>query len=62
MKELQSRLRKTIKKTKKNTALFFEKLEAEIKANYPPEVYKAYINKDPYAKLDCKWSGRMNIM
>ena len=61
MNELQSRLRKTIKKTKKNTALFFEKLEAEIKANYPPEVYKAYINKDPYAKLDCKWSGDMRL-
>ena len=61
MKELQSRLRKTIKKTKKNTALFFEKLEAEIKANYPPEVYKAYIDKDPYAKLDCKWSGDMRL-
>lgn len=61
MKELQSRLRKTIKKTKKNTALFFEKMETEIKANYPPEVYKAYIDKEPYAKLDCKWSGDMRI-
>lgn len=61
MRELQSRLRKTIKKTKKNTALFFEKLEAEIKANYPPEVYQAYIQKEPYAKLNCKWSGAMRI-
>lgn len=61
MKELQSRLRKTIKKTKNNKALFFEKIEAEIKANYPPEVYNAFINKDPYAKLDCKWSGDMRL-
>lgn len=61
MKELQSRLRKTIKKTKNNKALFFEKIEAEIKANYPPEVYKAFIDKDPYAKLDCKWSGNMRL-
>ena len=61
MKELQSRLRKTVKKTKNNKALFFEKIEEEIKANYPPEVYKAYIEKDPYAKLDCKWSGDMRL-
>lgn len=61
MKELQSRLRKTIKKTRKNKALFFEKIEAEIKANYPPEVYRAYKNKDTYAKLDFKWSGNMRI-
>ena len=61
MKELQSRLRKTIKKTKNNKALFFEKIEAEIKANYPSEVCKAYLAKDPYAKLDCKWSGDMRL-
>lgn len=61
MKELQSRLRKTVKKTKNNKALFFEKIEEEIKANYSPEVYKAYIDKDPYAKLDCKWSGDMRL-
>ena len=61
MNELLTRLRKTIKKTKNNKALFFEKLEAEIKANYPKEVYDAFINKDPYAKLDCKWSGDMRL-
>ena len=61
IKELVNRLRKTIKKTRKNKALFFENLEKEIKANYPPEVYKAYKNKDDYAKLDRKWSGDMRI-
>ena len=61
MNELLTRLRKTIKKTKNNKALFFEKLEAEIKANYPKEVYDAFMNKDPYAKLDCKWSGDMRL-
>lgn len=61
MKELQTRLRKTIKKTRKNKALFFEKLEYEIKANYPPEVYEAYKNKDDYAKLNNRWTGTMRI-
>ena len=61
MRELLIRLRKTIKRTRKNKALFFEKLEEEIKANYPPEVFKAYQNKDDYAKLDRKWTGVMRV-
>lgn len=61
MRELLTRLRKTIKRTRKNKALFFEKLEEEIKANYPPEVLNAYQNKDDYAKLDRKWTGVMRI-
>lgn len=61
MNELQTRLRKTIKKTKNNEALFFEKIEEEIKENYPPEVYDAFIKKEPYAKLDYKWSGDMRL-
>lgn len=61
MNELQTRLRKTIKKTKNNEALFFEKLEEEIKENYPTEVYNAFIKKEPYAKLDYKWSGDMRL-
>ena len=61
MRELLTRLRKTIKRTRKNKALFFEKLEEEIKANYPPEVFNAYQNKDDYAKLDRKWTGVMRV-
>ena len=61
MRELLTRLRKTIKRTRKNKALFFEKLEEEIKANYPSEVFNAYQNKDDYAKLDRKWTGVMRI-
>ena len=61
MRELLTRLRTTIKRTRKNKALFFEKLEEEIKANYPPEVFNAYQNKDDYAKLDRKWTGVMRV-
>ena len=55
--ELRSRLQKTIIKTKKNKALFFENIEEDIKNNYPKEVYTAYINKERYAKLDIRYSG-----
>ena len=61
MRELLTRLRKTIKRTRKNKALFFEKLEEEIKANYPPEVLNAYQNKDDYGKLNRKWTGVMRV-
>ena len=55
--ELRSRLQKTIIKTKKNKALFFENIEEDIKNNYPKEVYTAYVNKERYAKLDIRYSG-----
>ena len=55
--ELKSRLQKTIIKTKKNKALFFENIEEDIKNNYPKEVYTAYVNKERYAKLDIRYSG-----
>lgn len=61
MKELKSCLQKTIKRTRKNKALFFEKLEQEIKSNYPNEVYQAYKSGESYAKLDYKWVGVMRI-
>ena len=55
--ELKSRLQKTIIKTKKNKALFFDSIEEDVKNNYPKEVYTAYINKERYAKLDIRYSG-----
>lgn len=64
MTELKSRLQKTNKKSKKGKSLFFDKLEDEIKNNYPPEVYKGLQEKDTYVKLDIKKSGiiRLNNM
>lgn len=55
--ELKSRIQKTIIKTKKNKALFFKNIEDDIKNNYPPEVYQAYMAKEQYAKLDIRYSG-----
>lgn len=52
IRELTNRLQKTTIKGKKNKPLFFNSITDEIKNNYPPEVYQAYISKEHYAKLD----------
>lgn len=52
VKELGDRLKKTYKKTKNGKPLFFKDAAEDIKANYPAEVYSAYINKESVAKLD----------
>lgn len=57
IRELTNRLQKTTIKGKKNKPLFFNNITEEIKNNYPPEVYKAYINKEHYAKLDIRHCG-----
>lgn len=61
VKDMKKKLSRTIKKNKKNKALFFDKLDKEVKENYPPEVYKAYKSGDDYAKLDYNWTGCMRI-
>ena len=57
IRELQNRLQKTVIRGKKNKPLFFGNLTEEIKNNYPPEVYNAFINKERYAKLDIQRTG-----
>lgn len=57
IRELTNRLQKTTIKGKKNKPLFFNNITEEIKNNYPPEVYRAYINKEHYAKLDLRHTG-----
>lgn len=54
MRELKSRLQKTMLKDKRGKPLFFANTKEEIKANYPKEVYDAFIKKANYAKLDIK--------
>ena len=57
IRELTNRLQKTTIKGKKNKPLFFNNITEEIKNNYPPEVYKAYVDKEHYAKLDIRHCG-----
>lgn len=57
IRELTNRLQKTTIRGKKNKPLFFNSMTEEIKNNYPPEVYEAYINKEHYAKLDIRHCG-----
>ena len=61
IKELRSRLQKIYRKNKKNKALFFKNMEDEVKANYPQEVYDAFVAKEDYAKLDVKYTGVIRI-
>ncbi len=61
VKDMKKKLSRTIKKNKKNKALFFDKLDKEVKQNYPPEVYKAYKAGDDYARLDHNWTGCIRI-
>lgn len=61
LKEWQSRLKKTYTKDKKGKALYFENLEKEVQANFPPEVYQAYKNGESYCRLDWKRTGVLRI-
>lgn len=61
MDMLTSCLEKAIPKRRGGKALFFERLEEEIKNNYPAEVYDAYKSKDKYAKLNVDYTGVMRI-
>ena len=59
--DLRNRLSKAYKRNKNNKPLFFENIEEEVKANYPKEVYEAFIAKEKYAKLDPKYTGVIRI-
>ena len=61
VRELRNRLQKVYKKTKKNKPLFFGTMEEEVKANYPEEVYNAFVKKEDYAKLDIRYSGVIRV-
>ncbi len=61
IKELETRLKKTYEKDKKKKPIFFENIEKDIQANYPPEVYKAYKNKETVVRLDTKYTGVIRI-
>lgn len=59
--EFKSRLKKTYTKDRKGKALYFENIDKEIQANFPPEVYQAYKNGDTYCRLDWKYTGVLRI-
>ena len=61
VKELENRLRKVYKKNKKSQALFYADMDEEIRETYPPEVYKAYKDKEQFAVLNIKNTGLMRV-
>ena len=61
MSELKSRLVSAGYTNRKGKSLFMGTIEDEIKANYPIEVYQAYINKEKYAKLNPENTGVLRL-
>lgn len=61
VQQLRNRLQKTYRKNKKNKALYFEKIDDEVKSNFPAEVYEAFKNGESYAVLDTKYTGVVRI-
>ena len=60
--ELKSRLQKQYPKTKKKSkALFFEDMAEEIRHTYPQEVYRAFVDKEKYAKLPVAYSAVLRV-
>ena len=61
MKKLENALKKTYSKDKKNKAIFFENIEADMKNCYPDEVYQAYKNKESICRLNAEYTGVVRI-
>lgn len=59
--EFKNRLKKTYTKTRKGKALYFENIDREVQANFPPEVYQAYKAGETYCKLDWRRCGVLRI-
>lgn len=61
VKKLKDRLAKTYKKTKKNKPVYYENIEADVKANFRAEVYKGYKDNESYVKLDPRYSDCVKV-
>lgn len=59
--EFKNRLKKTYTKTKAGKAMYFENLDKEVQANFPPEVFEAYRKGDSYCRLDWRRTGVLRI-
>ncbi|MFA6809424.1 MAG: hypothetical protein WCR27_10590, partial [Eubacteriales bacterium] len=59
--ELRARLNKMYKKTNKNTPLFYNSMDEEVKNIYPNEVWTAFSKREQYAVLDIKNTGVMRV-
>lgn len=58
---LKKKLQKTYKKTRKNKKVYYENMDKEVKANYPPEVYTAYHSGETLCRLSTEYSGFLKI-
>lgn len=57
VKALKDKINKTYKKSKKTKkAIFFENMKKDVEANYPADVYKAYVAGEDYVRLNPDYS------
>lgn len=61
IQQLRTRLQKTYRKNKKNKPLFFKDINEEVKANFPKEVYDAFVAGESYVNLDPKYTGVVRL-
>ena len=63
IKQLEDRLKKTYKKSRKTRKPIHlvDTLEKEIKLNYPDEVFQAFKNRENYARVDPRYSDCVKI-
>lgn len=61
LKAVKAKLQKTYKKTKKRQAVYFENIDAEMKANYSPEIYNAYALGEDLVRLDYRYADCVKI-
>lgn len=61
IQQLRTRLQKTYRKNKKNKPLFFADINEEVKANFPKEVYDAFVAGESYVNLDPKYTAVVRI-
>lgn len=59
--ELKNRLQRMREKTRQSGAIPSDDMSAEVKQNYPTEVYEAFAADEPYAVLNSRWTGVMKI-
>lgn len=61
MNELKQRLNKMGYRTRNGKNMFFESMQKEVEENFPGEIFEAYTAKEPYAKLDIRYTGVMRV-
>ena len=61
LQSLRNKLQKSYPKTKKKKKIYFDNMKAEVRSNYPAEVYTAFNGKETICRLSTKYSGMLKL-